>query len=66
MAGRGAISSNYLPAEDRKPFNNVLNGALQPFAAKGIGTLADEVLSRWVTTHARDKGTIGHCAQAVP
>lgn len=62
----GAISNSYLPAEDRKPFNNVLDGALQHFAAKGIGTLMDEFLSRWVTTHARDKGTIGHGTQTVP
>lgn len=62
----GAISNSYLPAEDRKPFNNLLTGELEHFAAKGIGTLADEFLSRWVTTHARDKGTIGHGTQAVP
>jgi len=62
----GAISNSYLPAGDRKPFSNVLNGELQHFATRGIGTLMDEFLSRWVTTHARDKGTIGHDAQKVP
>lgn len=62
----GAISNSYLPAGDRKPFSNVLNDAIQHFAAKGIGTLTDEFLSRWVTTHARDKGTVGHSTQATP
>jgi hypothetical protein len=61
----GAISNSYLPAGDRKPFSNVLNGALQHFAARGIGTLTDEFLSRWVTTHARDKGTVGHNTQDI-
>lgn len=62
----GAISNSYLPAGDRKAFSNVLTGVFQQFAAKGIGTLADEFLSRWVTTHARDKGTIGHDGQSAP
>ena len=56
----GAISNSYLPQGDRKAIGNVISGALQGFALRGIGTLEEEFLARWVTTHARDKGTIGH------
>ncbi len=56
----GAISNSYLPAGDRKAIGNVIGGAFQSFALRGIGTLEEEFLARWVTTHARDKGTIGH------
>jgi Carboxypeptidase regulatory-like domain len=56
----GAISNSYLPQSDRKAIGNVIGGALQGFALRSIGTLEEEFLARWVTTHARDKGTIGH------
>jgi hypothetical protein len=56
----GAISNSYLPPGDRQAIGNVVGGALQHFALRGIGTLEEEFLSRWVTTHVRDKGTIGH------
>jgi hypothetical protein len=55
----GAISNSYLPQGDRKAIGNVIGGAFQSFALRGIGTLEEEFLARWVTTHARDKGTIG-------
>jgi Carboxypeptidase regulatory-like domain len=56
----GAISNSYLPDGNRKAIGNVIGGAFQSFALRGIGTLEEEFLARWVTTHARDKGTIGH------
>jgi hypothetical protein len=56
----GAISNSYLPAGNRKAIGNVIGGAFPSFALRGIGTLEEEFLARWVTTHARDKGTIGH------
>jgi hypothetical protein len=56
----GAISNSYLPAGDRKAIGNVIGGAFQSFALRGVGTLEEEFLARWVTTHARDKGTVGH------
>jgi len=56
----GVISNSYLPHGDRKAIGNVIGGAFQSFALRGIGTLEEEFLARWVTTHARDKGTIGH------
>lgn len=56
----GAISNSYLPAGDKKAWGNVIGGAFQSFALRGIGTLEEEFLARWVTTHARDKGTVGH------
>ena len=56
----GAISNSYLPQGDRKAIGNVIGGAFQSFALRGIGTLEEEFLARWVTTHARDKGTVGH------
>jgi hypothetical protein len=56
----GAISNSYLPQDDRKAIGNVIGGAFQSFALRGIGTLEEEFLARWVTTHARDKGTVGH------
>jgi hypothetical protein len=56
----GAISNSYLPASNRKAIGNVIGGAFQSFALRGIGTLEEEFLARWVTTHARDKGTVGH------
>jgi hypothetical protein len=56
----GAISNSYLPMGDRKAIGNVIGGAFQSFALRGIGTLEEEFLARWVTTHARDKGTVGY------
>jgi hypothetical protein len=56
----GAISNSYLPQGDRKAIGNVIGGASQSFSLRGIGTLEEEFLARWVTTHSRDKGTIGH------
>jgi hypothetical protein len=56
----GAISNSYLPQGDKKAIGNVIGGAFQGFALRGIGTLEEEFLARWVTTHAKDKGTIGH------
>jgi hypothetical protein len=56
----GIISNSYLPHGDRKAVGNVVSGALQGFSLRGIGTLEEEFLARWVTTHAKDKGTIGH------
>lgn len=56
----GAISNSYLPQGDRKAIGNVVGGAFQSFALRGIGTLEEEFLARWVTTHAKDKGTVGH------
>lgn len=56
----GAISNSYLPSGDKKAWGNVIGGAFQSFALRGIGTLEEEFLARWVTTHARDKGTVGH------
>lgn len=56
----GAISNSYLPQGDRKAIGNVIGGAFQSFALRGIGTLEEEFLARWVTTHAREKGTVGH------
>ena len=56
----GAISNSYLPQGDRKAIGNVIGGAFQSFALRGIGTLEEEFLARWLTTHARDKGTVGH------
>jgi hypothetical protein len=56
----GTISNCYLPQGDRKAIDNVIGGAFQSFALRGIGTLEEEFLARRVTTHARDKGTIGH------
>ncbi len=56
----GAISNSYLPSGNRQAIGNVVGGAFQHFALRGIGTLEEEFLSRWVTTHAREKGTIGH------
>jgi hypothetical protein len=56
----GAISNSYLPQGDRRAIGNVIGGSFQSFALRGIGTLEEEFLARWVTTHSRDKGTIGH------
>jgi hypothetical protein len=62
----GAISNSYLPAGSRKTVDNVIGGAFQSFALRGVGTLEEEFLARWVTTHARDKGTIGQGQQSTP
>lgn len=56
----GVIANSYLPTGDRKAVGNVIGVSFQGFALRGIGTLEEEFLARWVTTHARDKGTIGH------
>jgi hypothetical protein len=56
----GLISNSYLPKGDRKAATNVVSGAVQGFAFRGIGTLEEEFLARWVTTHSKDRGTIGH------
>ncbi|WP_165876796.1 carboxypeptidase-like regulatory domain-containing protein [Acidipila rosea] len=56
----GLIANSYLPTGDRKAVGNVIGVTFQGFALRGIGTLEEEFLARWVTTHARDKGTIGH------
>ncbi len=56
----GAISNSYLPTGNRKAIGNVIGVAFEGFAFRGIGTLEEEFLARWVTTHARDKGTVGH------
>jgi hypothetical protein len=56
----GVIANSYLPTGGRKAVGNVIGVAFEGFALRGIGTLEDEFLARWVTTHARDKGTIGH------
>jgi hypothetical protein len=56
----GVISNSYLPSGNKKAIGNVITGSLQGFALRGVGTLEEEFLARWVTTHARDKGTIGH------
>jgi len=56
----GSISNSYLPTGNRKAIGNVIGVAFEGFALRGIGTLEEEFLARWVTTHARDKGTIGH------
>jgi Carboxypeptidase regulatory-like domain len=56
----GAISNSYLAASDRKGAVTVINGALEGFALRGVTALEQEFLARWITTHARDKGTVGH------
>jgi hypothetical protein len=56
----GAISNSYLAASDRKGAVTVINGALEGFALRGVTALEQEFLARWITTHSRDKGTVGH------
>jgi hypothetical protein len=56
----GVIANSYLPTGDRKAVGNVIGVTFEGFALRGIGTLEEEFLARWVTTHARDKGTVGH------
>ena len=56
----GAISNSYLPASDRKGVDTVVSGAAESAALRGVGALLQEFLTRWVSSHAKDKGTIGH------
>ena len=56
----GAISNSYLATSDRKGAVTVINGALEGFALRGVTALEQEFLARWITTHSRDKGTVGH------
>jgi Carboxypeptidase regulatory-like domain len=56
----GAISNSYLAASDRKGGVAVINGAVAGFALRGVTALEQEFLARWITTHSRDKGTVGN------
>ncbi|WP_162539096.1 carboxypeptidase-like regulatory domain-containing protein [Granulicella sp. WH15] len=55
----GAISNSYLAPGDRKGAVTVINGAVEGFALRGVTALEQEFLARWITTHSKDKGTIG-------
>jgi hypothetical protein len=56
----GAISNSYLAPGDRKGAVTVINGAVEGFALRGVTALEQEFLARWITTHSRDKGSVGH------